>query len=85
MIITLPRIGLTLASGTQIRQSVTDASPDSGSTKKPLHNTSIAVVKDNSHKEIELASTIMDEYSLKNEPAWSGDGNKPLASHSCQH
>lgn len=78
VIITLPRIGLTLASGTQIRQSATDASPDSGSTKKPLHNTSIAVVKDNSHKEIELASTIMDEYSLKNEPAWSGDGNKPL-------
>ncbi|ROR94393.1 winged helix-turn-helix domain-containing protein [Raoultella terrigena] len=78
VIITLPRIGLTLASGTQIRQSVTDASPDSGKTKKPIHSTSIAVVKDTSHKEIERASTSIGEYGLKNEPAWSGDGNKSL-------
>lgn len=78
VIITLPRIGLTLASGTQIRQSVADASLGSGGTKKLFHSTSIAVVKDTSHEEIERASMSIGEYGLKNEPAWPGDGSKPL-------
>ncbi|MVT05604.1 hypothetical protein CD006_23795 [Enterobacter sp. 10-1] len=75
VIITLPRIGLTLAAGTQIRKSTTDASPDSGGTRKPINSTSIAVVKNSSHQDLERSSMSIADYGLKKELTWSEAGN----------